>query len=115
MEQPSTSTTGTVVGFFEDQAVAQQAVRALHDAGFTSAHLGVAHPGTAEMVSGGNPSRDEASVSDGPDTVARKTEGLLGKLTDTLCAGTGESDLTTGHSDPGSATTTPVAPRPDPV
>ncbi len=35
----------TVVGYFEDNADARSAVEALHSAGFSSAHLGVAHRG----------------------------------------------------------------------
>ncbi len=115
MEQPDTSTTGTVVGFFEDQAAAQQAVRALHEAGFTSAHLGTAHPGTAETATASNPSSNQASVSDVTNTIARQTEELLDKLTDTLCAGTRESDFTTDHTNPASASTSSPAPTPDPV
>jgi uncharacterized protein (TIGR02271 family) len=44
MTQTQTGT-GTIVGFFEDDAEARQAVEALHQAGFTSAHIGVAHRG----------------------------------------------------------------------
>lgn len=35
----------TITGYFEDQSDAQDAVQALQGAGFTSAHLGVAHRG----------------------------------------------------------------------
>jgi uncharacterized protein (TIGR02271 family) len=44
MTQTQTGT-GSLVGFFEDDADARQAVEALHQAGFTSAHIGVAHRG----------------------------------------------------------------------
>jgi uncharacterized protein (TIGR02271 family) len=44
MTQTQTGT-GTLVGFFEDDADARQAVEALHQAGFSSAHIGVAHRG----------------------------------------------------------------------
>jgi uncharacterized protein (TIGR02271 family) len=44
MTQTQTGT-GTLVGFFEDDADARQAVEALHEAGFSSAHIGVAHRG----------------------------------------------------------------------
>lgn len=37
---------GTITGYFESHAEAQKAVEALQDAGFTSAHLGVAHRGS---------------------------------------------------------------------
>ena len=35
--------TGTIVGYFDNQSDAQNAVDALRDAGFTSAHVGMAH------------------------------------------------------------------------
>ena len=38
---------GTVAGYFQDQVDAERAVHALRDAGFTSAHLGVAHRGSS--------------------------------------------------------------------
>ncbi len=38
---------GTIAGYFEDHSDAQQAVEQLRNAGFTSAHLGVAHRGGA--------------------------------------------------------------------
>jgi len=37
--------TGTIAAYFEDSDSARQAVEALHDAGFSSAHIGVAHRG----------------------------------------------------------------------
>ena len=37
--------TGTIAAFFENSTSARQAVQALHEAGFTSAHIGVAHRG----------------------------------------------------------------------
>ena len=37
--------TGTIAAYFEDSDSARQAVEALQDAGFTSAHIGVAHRG----------------------------------------------------------------------
>jgi uncharacterized protein (TIGR02271 family) len=48
MTQPQTGT-GALVGFFEDDADARQAVEALHEAGFTSAHIGVAHRGGSTL------------------------------------------------------------------
>jgi uncharacterized protein (TIGR02271 family) len=44
-----TGTGSTLVGFFEDDADARQAVEALHEAGFTSAHIGVAHRGGSTL------------------------------------------------------------------
>ncbi len=46
MAQTQTET-GTIAGYFEDSSKARQAVEALRDAGFTSAHIGVAHRGGA--------------------------------------------------------------------
>lgn len=37
--------TGTIAGYFENKADAGEAIQALQEAGFTSAHLGVAHRG----------------------------------------------------------------------
>ena len=37
------TSTGTIAAYFEDNADARQAVEALQRAGFSSAHLGVAH------------------------------------------------------------------------
>ena len=51
MEQTQT-TTGTVVGYFENHTDAQRAIEALHNAGFSSAHLGVAHRGASSTASG---------------------------------------------------------------
>ena len=50
MTQTQTGT-GSLVGFFEDDADARQAVEALHQAGFTSAHIGVAHRGGSTIRS----------------------------------------------------------------
>jgi uncharacterized protein (TIGR02271 family) len=41
--------TGVLVGFFEDDGNARQAVEALHEAGFTSAHIGIAHRGGSAL------------------------------------------------------------------
>jgi uncharacterized protein (TIGR02271 family) len=48
MTQTQTGT-GALVGFFEDDADARQVVEALHQAGFTSAHIGVAHRGDSTL------------------------------------------------------------------
>jgi uncharacterized protein (TIGR02271 family) len=42
MTQPYTET-GTIAGYFEDSSKATQAVEALREAGFTSAHMGMVH------------------------------------------------------------------------
>ena len=51
MEQTKTAT-GTIVGYFDDHQDANRAVDALREAGFTSAHLGVAHRGASSTASG---------------------------------------------------------------
>ena len=43
--------TGTIAAFFESSTNARQAVEALHEAGFSSAHLGVAHRGGFRSIS----------------------------------------------------------------
>ena len=50
MAQTQTET-GTIAGYFEDSSKARQAVEALRDAGFTSAHIGVAHRGAYDSSS----------------------------------------------------------------
>jgi uncharacterized protein (TIGR02271 family) len=45
MEQTQVST-GTIAAYFEDSSDARKAVDALQEAGFTSAHLGIAHRGS---------------------------------------------------------------------
>ncbi len=51
MAQTQTAT-GTIAGYFEDNSDAGKAVEALRDAGFTSAHIGVAHRGAFATSSG---------------------------------------------------------------
>jgi uncharacterized protein (TIGR02271 family) len=62
MTQTQTGT-GAIVGFFEDDADARQAVEALHQAGFTSAHIGVAHRGgsTLSTDSSSSPIKEKAT------------------------------------------------------
>jgi uncharacterized protein (TIGR02271 family) len=62
MTQTQTGT-GALVGFFEDDASARQAVEALHEAGFTSAHIGVAHRGgsTLSQDSSSSPVKEKAT------------------------------------------------------
>ena len=43
--------TGTIAAFFDNSTDARQAVEALHDAGFSSAHVGVAHRGASGSTS----------------------------------------------------------------
>lgn len=71
MEQTQTSS-GVIVGYFEHKTDAQRAVEALQDAGFTSAHVGVAHRETA-----GAYSSDGATPTSGS---GRKEEGMWGKM-----------------------------------
>ncbi len=51
MEQTQAAT-GTIVGYFENHTDAQSAINALRGAGFTSAHLGVAHRDASSTTSG---------------------------------------------------------------
>jgi hypothetical protein len=62
MTQTQTGT-GALVGFFEDDADARQAVEALHQAGFASAHIGVAHRGgsTLSTDSSSSPIKEKAT------------------------------------------------------
>jgi uncharacterized protein (TIGR02271 family) len=62
MTQTQTGT-GALVGFFEDDADARQAVEALHQAGFSSAHIGVAHRGgsTLSADSSSSPIKEKAT------------------------------------------------------
>jgi uncharacterized protein (TIGR02271 family) len=53
MEQTS-NLTKTIAAFFQDSNNARKAVEALHDAGFTSAHIGVAHRGAFGSSSAGD-------------------------------------------------------------
>lgn len=69
MEQKQTAT-GTIVGYFDDHADAQRAVDALREAGFTSAHLGVAHRGGS------------STSSENAHTVGKKAEGMWDKVKD---------------------------------
>lgn len=70
-----TNTSNTVVGYFGDHADAERAVSALQDAGFTSAHLGVASRGgqTGSSASG-------SAVSSATHTAGQKAEGAWDKL-----------------------------------
>lgn len=43
--------TGTIAAYFDDSNDAREAVEALHDAGFSSAHIGVAHRGHSSFSS----------------------------------------------------------------
>ncbi len=61
------TTSGTVAGYFENHADAERAVQDLRDAGFTSAHIGVAH-------------RSGSSLSNAASTVGEKTEGVWDKV-----------------------------------
>ena len=60
MAQTQTET-GTIAGYFEDNSQARQAVEALRDAGFTSAHIGVAHRGAYDSSSSESRTGEKAS------------------------------------------------------
>lgn len=55
--------TGIFVGYFDNNADARQAVEALHDAGFSSAHLGIAHRGVSSTTSEYSPDTEESRSS----------------------------------------------------
>ena len=64
---------GTIAAYFEDQSDAHKAVNALQDAGFTSAHLGLAHRGTSSTST-------SSSASGAAHAVGEKAEGLWDKV-----------------------------------
>ena len=80
--------TGTIAGFFDDHADAEKAVRALQDAGFSSAHMGVAHRGQ-DVTSTGYDSNEDVVTED--QTTRRnaegKGEGVWDKVKDFFGAG----------------------------
>src|SRR5437660_998622 len=97
----ATTGTGTLVGYFENNSDARQAVEALQDAGFSSAQLGVAHRG-GSSTSSDYPSNTEESEpstdSSTPHQSASKTaaharEGAIGtweKVKNFLSGGSAE-------------------------
>lgn len=72
MAQLDTSA-GTIAGFFEDHADAHRAVSALKDAGFTSAHIGVAHREDSSSTARGK-------VSGAAHATGEKAEGMWDKV-----------------------------------
>jgi uncharacterized protein (TIGR02271 family) len=48
--------TGTIAAYFDDSNDAREAVEALHDAGFSSAHIGIAHRGPSSISETGTSS-----------------------------------------------------------
>ena len=62
--------TDTIAAYFEDSSDARKAVDALQDAGFTSAHLGIAHRGSYTGTSStvGNTTVRETNDENGPST-----------------------------------------------
>lgn len=69
---------GTVAGFFNDHADAERAVSALRDAGFTSAHIGVAHRGGDAISGTGNTTG--GTVSSTAHAAGQKAEGAWDKF-----------------------------------
>jgi uncharacterized protein (TIGR02271 family) len=72
------NTSGTVVGYFENQSGAERAVQALRDAGFTSAHVGVASRGANTTSSAGSTVGNTAKNA--AQAVGEKTEGVWDKV-----------------------------------
>jgi uncharacterized protein (TIGR02271 family) len=68
--------TGTIAGYFENREDAGQAIQALQEAGFTSAHLGVAHRG--EWTDSANSSAANASRT--ASGAGEKTTGTWDKI-----------------------------------
>ncbi len=62
MNETQTSS-GTIAGYFENHSDAERAIQELRDAGFTSAHIGVAHSGSS-AASGTTSGSSYNSVSD---------------------------------------------------
>jgi uncharacterized protein (TIGR02271 family) len=75
---PNDTTAGTLAGYFDNHADAQKAVEALQAAGFTSAHLGVAHRGGYGSGSATSGSASAASVTS--SKVGAKAEGVWDKI-----------------------------------
>ena len=67
--------TNTVVGYFQDHADAERAVTALQDAGFTSAHLGVAARGGSDYSTSAG-----SSASSTAQKAGQKAEGAWDKV-----------------------------------
>ena len=71
----------TVVGYFEDHSKAEQAVTALREAGFTSAHVGVAtRENTAYGTDQAGSTNQTGSVSGTARTAGAKAEGVWDKV-----------------------------------
>ena len=76
-----TQTAGsTVVGYFEDHDGAERAVTALREAGFTSAHLGVAHRDDSYSASNTGSSTAGSTVSGTAHAAGAKAEGMWDKV-----------------------------------
>ncbi|MDQ2833079.1 MAG: YsnF/AvaK domain-containing protein [Acidobacteriota bacterium] len=74
MAQTQNESTSTIVGYFEDSSKATQAVEALRDAGFTSAHIGMAHRESSAAGSSAG-STASSSVAHAGAKVGEKAEG----------------------------------------
>ena len=68
--------TNTIVAYFEDNATASTAIEALHEAGFTSAHLGVAH-NAGSSSSTGTAHGAAAKVGEGASSVWGKVKNFF--------------------------------------
>jgi uncharacterized protein (TIGR02271 family) len=77
MAQTQTGT-GTLVGYFEDHTEAARAVEALRDAGFTSAHIGVAHWGDSSTSS--STSAAGQKTASATHAVGEKAAGVWDKI-----------------------------------
>jgi uncharacterized protein (TIGR02271 family) len=74
MTQTQTGTS-TLVGFFEDDSDARQAVEDLHEAGFTSAHIGIAHRGGSTRASDSSSSKMKEKATSTWDKIKSMFQG----------------------------------------
>ena len=58
---------GVLVGYFDDEARAERALRDLQNAGFTSAHIGVAHRGVRRAA--GTPGAETSSAKSSAEEI----------------------------------------------
>lgn len=87
---------GTIAAYFEDSSDARHAVDALKDAGFQSAHLGIAHRGSYTGTSstyGNTTVYDTTSEAKGPSTWNKIKAWFSGKSADTIASDRTDDDL----------------------
>lgn len=88
--------TGTIAAYFEDSSDARHAVDALKDAGFQSAHMGIAHRGSYTGTSstyGNTTVYDTTSGAKEPSTWDKIKAWFSGKSADTVASDRTDDDL----------------------